>query len=70
MGDALSVPFIVSCPYFTVVYCQYCFKHYIKVGKACGPDKIASKELQMFGDVFIDNFLNIAKKSFDDRMFP
>ena len=24
----------------------------------------------MLGDVFIDNFLNIAKKSFDDCMFP
>lgn len=24
----------------------------------------------MLGDVFIDNFLNIAKKSFDGYMFP
>ena len=38
--------------------------------KACGPDKITGKELQMLGDVFIDNFLNLAKKSFDDCMFP
>ena len=49
---------------------SYCFKRYIKVGKACGPDKITGKELQMLDDVFIDNFLNIAKKSFDDCMFP
>ena len=40
------------------------------MGKACGPDKITGKELQMLGNVFIDNFLNIAKKSFDDCMFP
>jgi len=40
------------------------------MGKACGPDKITGKELQMLGDVFIDNLLNIAKKSFDDWMFP
>ena len=47
-----------------------CFKHYIKVGKACGLDKITGKKLQMLSDVFIDNFLNVAKKSFDDCMFP
>ena len=40
------------------------------MGKACGPDKITGKELPILGDVFIDNFLNIAKKSFDDWMFP
>ena len=39
------------------------------MGKACGPNKITGKELQMLVDVFIDNFLNIAKKSFDDCMF-
>lgn len=49
---------------------SYCFKHHIKVGKACGPDKISGKEVQMLGDAFIDNFLNIAKKSFDDCNFP
>ena len=40
------------------------------MGKACGPDKITGKELQTLGDVFIDKFLNIAKKSFDEWMFP
>ena len=40
------------------------------MGKACGPDKITGNELQMLSDVFIDNFLNIAKKSFDDCTFP
>lgn len=49
---------------------SYCFKNYIKVGKACGPDKTTGKELQTLGDVFIHNFLNFAKKSFDDCMFP
>ena len=49
---------------------SYCFKQYIKVGKAGGPDKTTGKELQMLSDVFVDNFLNIAKKSFDDCMFP
>ena len=49
---------------------SYCFKQYIKVGKAGGPDKITGKELQMLSDVFVDNVLNIAKKSFDDCMFP
>ena len=49
---------------------SYCFKHYNKVGKACGPDNITGEELEMLGGLFIDNFLNIAKKSFDDCLFP
>ncbi|RMX61522.1 hypothetical protein pdam_00003589, partial [Pocillopora damicornis] len=28
---------------------SYCFKNYIKVGKACGPDKTTGKELQTLG---------------------
>ena len=49
---------------------SYCFKQYIKVGKPGGPDKTTGKELQMLSHVFVDNCLNIAKKSFDDCTFP
>lgn len=46
---------------------SYCFKNYIKVGKACG--KRLAKNCKRWV-VFIHNFLNFAKKNFDDCMFP
>lgn len=40
-----------------------CFKHYIKVGKACGPHNIAGKEVQIWVMSSLITFLVLSKRA-------